>query len=80
MKVTDLNEFKAEKSGEVTVKGIIDDLTKGCEQGNIKSIVCVVLSSNDEILLSCNDMEGTEAIGLLECGKQNLLNDMYDYE
>lgn len=77
-KPVDLKEVKAKKAGEVTVKSVIDDLLEGYERNEIKSIVCVVRSDKDEILVSCNHIEQTEAVGMLECGKQNFIIDMYD--
>lgn len=78
MKVIDFKESKAEKNGEVTPKKLAKDLLLAIEKGEVKNLVYVALDKNNQILLGCNDMPQTEAIGLLECGKQIIINDMYD--
>lgn len=79
MKPIDLNDAKIKKAGGMTIKDTIDDLLEGYKNGEIKSIVYVVRDNNDELIVVCNHMDQTEAVGMLECGKQSIVMDMYDY-
>ena len=78
MKTVDFLEKKAEKNGEVTVKSLIEHLLLAINRDEIESVVYVAKSKNGELDMGCNNMPQTEAIGLLECGKQLIFEDMYE--
>lgn len=78
MKIIDLREMKAEKNGEVTVKSLVENLYMAVDEGKVKSIVYVALTEDDEIAYGNSSMNQTKTVGLLECGKQMVINDMYD--
>ncbi|WP_152658288.1 hypothetical protein [Oceanobacillus sp. CFH 90083] len=78
MKPIKFTEKKAEKEGKVTPHYIAHELLDAIEQGDVKQIVCITRNSNDEIIISYSDMLQTASVGLLECGKQLIMNDMFD--
>lgn len=78
MKTIDLDEAKARKNGEITVKMVIDNLDETREKEGIKTIATVVRLDNDEVHILYSNTVTTEVIGLLECGKQQVINDMYE--
>ena len=75
--IVDFNERKAMKNGEITVKMVIDNLKETREKEGIKTIATVVRLDNDEVHILYNNTVTTEVIGLLECGKQQVINDMH---
>ena len=77
--MNEINEYRAIKEGKATPKYLIDELQREYEQGNIKHIA-VVISNGDTINTAWSAMDNTKAIGLLECGKREMLDDMYDWE
>lgn len=78
MKVVDFNESKAKKNGEITVKSLIEHLFAAIESGKVESVVYVARDKDGELDVGCNTMPQTEAIGMLECGKQMIIQDMYE--
>jgi len=78
LRIIDLEEAKARKNGEITVKMVIDNLEEVHEKEGIKTIATVVRLDNDEIYISYSNTVTTEVVGLLECGKQQVINDMYE--
>lgn len=77
MKTVDFNELRAKKNGEITVKRLIENLLNAVEQGEIESVVYVTTNKNGEFLVGNNDMWPTDTIGMLEVGKQLIIDDMY---
>lgn len=77
-KVKDFKELKAAKNGEVTPKALINNLNRAIEEGQIESVVYVVRLSDGEIRTGYSNVNQTEVVGLLECGKMNVFNDMYE--
>lgn len=78
MKIVDFKESRAKKNGEITPKSLAEDLTLAIEKGEVNNLVYVVLDKENQILVGCNNMPQTVTIGLLECGKQIVINDMYE--
>lgn len=78
MKVIDFKESKAKKNGEVTVKSLIEHLLIAIENGTVESVTYVAKNKDGELKVGCNNMSMTEAIGMLECGKQLIIDDMYE--
>ena len=76
--IVNFNERKAMKNGEITVKMVIDNLEEVHEKEGIKTIATVARLDNDEIYISYSNTVTTEVVGLLECGKQQVINDMYE--
>lgn len=78
MKVVDFNESKAKKNGEITPKSLIENLLIAIEKGEVESVVYVVKRKDDIIDAGNSTMNSTEVLGLLEVGKQLVINDMYE--
>jgi len=76
--IVNFSERKAMKNGEVTVKMVIDNLEEVHEKEGIKTIATVVRLDNDEVHILYSNTVTTEVVGLLECGKQQVINDMYE--
>lgn len=78
MKPIQLSEKQAEKQGIYTPYAVAKEQIEDIENGDIKHIIYITQNSDDEIAISCSALENTQVIGLLECGKQQIINDMYD--
>lgn len=77
-KLIDFKEEKAKANGEITAKGLIENLLDEIEKGNIETIVYVVKHKNGEVYLGHNKSPELEVLGLLECGKSYVIDDMYE--
>ncbi|TDX49114.1 hypothetical protein [Orenia marismortui] len=73
-KVVELKEEKAKKNGEYTSKQLIEDLSKS--KSEIKAIVTVQIMDDETIIARWSNMNNTEAVGLLEVAKDQILKDM----
>lgn len=78
MKLINLTEAKAKRQGISTPNAVVEELADDIKNGNVKHVVCVTQNSDDTVTISCDSMEQTQSIGLLECSKQLILNDMFD--
>ena len=77
-KIIDFSEEKAKANGEITAKGLIENLLDEIEKGNIETIVYVVKHKNGEVHLGNNRSPDLEVLGLLECGKSYIIDSMYE--
>lgn len=78
MKIIDLKEKKASKNGEITAKALLETILKIVEKGDVEAIVYVTKNKNGVIATGWSVNESTAVIGMLECGKQIVLEDMYE--
>lgn len=76
MKTINLNEIKARKNGTVTPASLVEGLEKAISDGKIKKIVYITVDEKDEIRCGWSNMRNTELVGLLEIGKQNVINEI----
>lgn len=76
----DLNEYRALKQGKVTVKAVVDELAELANKGTIDKVVIVSRMTDGIIHTSFSDTTHIEALGLLEVGKVDVLNDMVEKE
>lgn len=74
----DLTEFRALKQGKVTVKALADELSELANKGTIDKVVIVARMTDGIIRTSFSDTTHIEALGLLEVGKVDVLNDMIE--
>lgn len=77
-KLIDFKEERAKAKGEVTKKALIENLLHEVEKGNVESIIYTVKTKSGEVHLGYSKMSQLEAIGLLECGKSYVIDDMYE--
>lgn len=73
-KVIKPKEEKAKKDGEYTPNQLIEDLEESKDK--TEAIVAVRLLEDETILASWSNINNTEAIGLLEVAKDQILKDM----
>lgn len=74
----DFAERKAEKNGYVTPKALIEHLLTEIEKGNIETVVYVTLDKDGEIVAGYSADNNAKIVGMTECGKQNIIEDMRD--
>lgn len=77
MKV-DINEFKAKKDGVITPKEVILNLLSAIEKGEIESVVFVAKDKAGYLHPGWSHLQLTEAVGMLECGKVEIIESMYE--
>ncbi|AYB38540.1 hypothetical protein [Brevibacillus laterosporus] len=75
--VEKIEELRAKKEGKVTPKALINNLLLAIEKDEVEGVVFVAKDKDGLIRTGWSDFESTEAIGLLECGKE-IINDMYE--
>lgn len=78
--MSDVNEYRAKKEGRVTPKQILSILEKKINDGEIESLCYVAKTKEGMVHAGWSDMLHTEVVGLLEVGKVEVIQDMYDDE
>lgn len=78
MKIVNFDKEKAKKSGELTPKALIEDLLEQINSGNVEQVVYVVKYKDGQVDNGYSHLEQTIVIGLLECGKQLVIDRMYE--
>lgn len=78
MKLVHLSEKQAEKEGTDTPYSVVKEQFKAIENENVKHIICVTQNSDDTVTIRYSASENTRIIGLLDCGKYLVIEDMYD--
>lgn len=73
-----IGDLRAKKEGRITPKAMITNLLQAIEAGEIKGVVFVAKTSDDEIETGWSNLQTTEAIGLLECGKAEVLQAIFN--
>jgi len=76
--MNDLREFKAKKEGRVTPKVLVENLLQAVDKGEVECIVFVARCKEGEIRTGWSEIYHTEAVGLLELGKLEVISDMHD--
>lgn len=76
MATVNFSEKKAEKDGVVTPKSLIEHLLQEIYKGNINNIVYSAIDKDGVIKAGHSDSEATQVIGMLECAKQDIIDDM----
>lgn len=74
----ELRERRAHKNGEVTPKACIENLLQAIDHGEVESVIFVTKMTDGVIKTGWSAILSTEAIGLLECGKDDIFNTMND--
>lgn len=72
----ELSERRAKREGRITVKELIHNLYDASKLTEIESIVFVCREKSGEIRTGWNDVLHSEIIGLLELGKQMVIDNM----
>ena len=75
-----IDEYRAKKEGKVTPEMLLKILQHEVETGNIDSIAYVAKRKDGMITSGWTDMLHTEAIGLYEIAKLQVVDDLYDDE
>ncbi|WP_289141436.1 hypothetical protein [uncultured Brevibacillus sp.] len=75
-----IEDLRAKKEGRITPKAMITNLLQAIEIGEIKGVVFVAKTQDDDIETGWSDVQTTEAIGLLECAKAEILQAMFNPE
>ena len=75
-KVIDFNEKLAEKEGRVTPKALLEDTLNNVNE--IDRIVIVIKDKEGIVSVCYSDGMQLQALGMLEVGKTDIINDMYE--
>lgn len=74
----DFVEARKKKMGCITPKALLENLKEDIERGEeIDAIVYVVKTKEGVIKTGWSDIKNTEAIGFLEIGKRELVDNMF---
>lgn len=76
--MSNFNEYKAKKEGKITPKVLLDIVNEEIEADRIESIVIVSKYEDGYIHTGWTDMYHTEAIGLMEIAKNQVMKDLWD--
>lgn len=74
--MNEINEYRAKKEGRTTPKELINNLMDAITSGEIDCVVYITRDKEGIIETGWSDIVHTEAIGLIEIGKQKLIDDM----
>lgn len=66
------------ENGEITPKTLLETIQKSVETEDIEAIVYVTKDKNGVIVTGWSVNDLTSVVGMLECGKRLVLDDMYD--
>ena len=77
-KIIDFKEEQALSKGEITSSSLISNLSVENERGTIDTLVYVVKLKDGTVHLGNNNTSSLEVLGLLECGKSYVIDDMYE--
>ena len=73
MKNVDLNEYRAQKEGSVTVKGLLAGVYERSDE--FKDVVIIVLDHEGCVNIGHSDMDSSlKLLGLVEAGKDQILD------
>lgn len=75
-KIVDFKEELARKNGKVTPKSLAENLLRGVDEYNVKSIVYIAVDENGEYFFGYTSNRTEGIIGDLEIGKHLILRDM----
>lgn len=74
----EVRERRAKKEGKVTPKACIQNLLEAIERGEVEVVVFVTKQPDGIIRTGWSEVLSTEAIGMLECGKDDIFLTMRD--
>lgn len=77
-KIIDFAEERDRANGKVTAKALVENLLSAVNEGKVESVVYIVKDKDEVLNIGNNSMQYTEVIGLLEVGKQIVINAMYE--
>lgn len=69
-------ERRAKREGKVTPKACTENLLKAIEHGEVETVVFVARQPDGVIKTGWSNTLHTELLGLLECGKNQILCEM----
>ncbi len=72
----DFHEKKAIRDGVITPKASLEHTLRNVDK--IERVISVIKTSDGAILVASSDGSSVEALGLLECAKVDVINDMYE--
>ncbi|MFF2910000.1 hypothetical protein [Paenibacillus sp. NPDC057934] len=72
----EIKERRDRRSGKVTPLVCAESLVQAAEQGRIEAFVAVVKLADGTIQTTWSQIQSIEALGLLECGKDDVLQKM----
>lgn len=78
MKTVDLKEAKARKNGEITPTYLTENLALAAKEGRIEKIVYFSIDDDGVIRGGWSKMTTTELMGLIEIGKQQVIENIKD--
>lgn len=75
MEPIDFTEEKARKNGEVTPTFLAENLERATKEGRIKKLVYFTVDDDGVVRCGWSKMTNTELVGLIEIGKQSILDE-----
>ncbi|WP_336101401.1 hypothetical protein [Paenibacillus phytohabitans] len=76
----EIKERRDLRAGKVTPLACAGSLQQAAEQGRIEAFVAVVKLADGSIQTVWSHIQNTEALGLLECGKDDVMIQMREGE
>ncbi|KUP22404.1 hypothetical protein [Paenibacillus sp. DMB5] len=70
----EVRERRNNRAGKITPLACAGSLQQAAEQGRIESFIAVVKLADGSIQTVWSHIQNTEALGLLECGKDDVMN------
>ena len=77
-RIINLSEMQAKKNGDVTPLRVLDEVQSLLESGDITKLMYISLNSDGNIVAGWSTTDSNELLGMIEIGKQLVLNDVFD--
>jgi hypothetical protein len=74
----EISEKIAERKGKLTPRALVSHLLDAIDRGEVETVTYVVREPNGQIKNGYSEGQQTEVLGLLECAKYSVIDDMYE--
>lgn len=78
MQPNEISEKIAERKGRLTPRALVSRLLDAVDRGEVETVAYVVREPDGQIKNGYSEGQQTEILGLLECAKYSVLDDMYE--
>lgn len=77
-RIVNLSEMQAKKNGDVTPLRVLNEVQSLLEGGDITKLMYISLNSDGNVVAGWSTTDSNELLGMIEVGKQLVLNDVFD--